>query len=107
VNIFRRLRKRPGDRPDPRQDAPSESPSPPSGRPTYEETRVESAILGFLANEKPTGAAIPELALALGFDRETIQDAVDQLVRLEVVRERDGLVILGPPGMSDDQTRQN
>lgn len=103
MRIFRRLRRRP--KLTVAEPAPAPPPSP--GRPTYEETRVGSAILAFLANERPAGATVPELSLALDFDRETIRAAVDQLVRLEIVTETAGQVLLGPPAASDDQARLN
>jgi hypothetical protein len=59
--------------------------------------RVDSAILAHIANYQPSGATVPELALALGFERKAIQTAVETLTRLEIVSvTTTGKVVLGP-----------
>ena len=81
--------------------APAVIPPHEPDRPSYEEARVESAIIGFLVNEQPTGATVAELALALGFERDDVKAAVCRLRELEIVTEEGGKVCVGSPPTAD------
>lgn len=80
------------------EDLAAIKPHPPApDRPTYEETKVESAIISFLVNEQPAGATLAQLTLALGFGRDEVEGAVDRLYALEIVTEDRGKMIAGQP----------
>jgi hypothetical protein len=100
--------RRTGRRDSDEASAPSLSPTPPeSGRPTYEETKVESAILSFLVNEEPTGATVAQLTMALGFERDEVEAAVGRLRELETVTEEGGKVCVGPPPLGQQRATGN
>lgn len=87
--------------------APAANPPPEPGRRSYEETRVESAIISFLVNEQPTGATIAQLTLALGFQRDEVEAAVGRLRALEIVTEHAGRVSVGPPHPERQRATEN
>jgi hypothetical protein len=58
---------------------------------------VEGAVISHLVNQQPGGATLAELSVALKYERDTIQAAVDSLVRLEILTVIGGRIVVGPP----------
>lgn len=101
MKIIRVRKKRPsmppGHRPPPSASEDSDALPPEADRSSYEEMRVEFAILRHIAHT-PGGATIPALAIALKLKREDVERAVNTLAREEIVSvTASGKVILGPP----------
>jgi hypothetical protein len=89
VRLFRSRRRGEGSTTD---DPRSNLDAAADGHRNYENTVTESAVLAYVVNERPQGATVPALALALGIPRNAVSDAVGSLIRSGILRESGGMV---------------
>lgn len=70
--------------------------------PSYDELRIESAVIAYIANGSPAGSPLNALTLALPYGAQEIEDAVDRLQLQDLVHHCEGRLKLE----AEPQTRR-
>jgi hypothetical protein len=67
-----------------------------SGGSSYDEMKVESAVLADIAHGPATGTSRVALKVASPYDAAEVDSAIERLLRHETVHEAAGKLVLGP-----------